>query len=245
MNALLWLALCTIGLVAWWLLLVTGNAMSSMEGEGVLAWAAMTMMRPHAALPYLLVAVVMWVVMMVAMMSPAALATQRVFQRTRAGASAVASLAFAGGYLGLWSAFGVLLAFAQWQLHANDLLHAMLLKIGPRWAAGLLLLAGLWQFTPWKRACLAHCQNPFAFLLNHWRDGVVGAFRMGLHHGRYCLGCCWALMGLMFVGGVMSVTAMALLSLFILLERLLPPRGWALWLPGSLMIAAGTALLLA
>ena len=245
MNALSWLALGVVGLLAWWLLVATGNAMLTMQGEGLLGWASLAMMRPLATAPYLGVAIAMWVVMMIAMMSPAALATLNLFRRTRPGVGTTPSLAFAGGYLALWSGFGVLLALLQWQLHANDLLHSMLLKASPRWAGALLLLAGFWQFTPWKRACLAHCQNPFAFLLNHWREGLVGAFRMGAHHGRYCLGCCWALMGLMFVGGVMSATTMAVLSLFILAERVLPPRGWALWLPGGVLLAAGAALLLA
>ena len=219
--------------------------MTSMQGDGLLLWSVMAMMQPLAPGPYLLTSGVMWVVMMVAMMSPAALATLTLFRKTRPGTSHGAALSFASGYLALWCGAGIALALLQWQLHTNDLLHSMMLKASPSWAGGLLLLAGLWQFTPWKSACLARCQNPFTFLLNHWHDGVAGAFRMGLHHGRYCLGCCWALMGLMFVGGVMSVTAMALLSLFILLERRLPPRGWALWLPGGLMLAAGTALLLA
>ena len=219
--------------------------MVTMQGSGLLLWSAMAMMQPLARGPYLLASAAMWVVMMVAMMSPVALATLTLFRRTRPGSGNGAALSFASGYLALWCGVGLALTLVQWQLHANDVLHTMLLKASPRWAAGLLLLAGLWQFTPWKRACLAHCQNPFTFLLNHWRDGTAGAFRMGLHHGRYCLGCCWALMGLMFVGGVMSVTAMAVLSTFILLERLLPPRGWALWLPGGALLAAGAALLLA
>jgi predicted metal-binding membrane protein len=121
----------------------------------------------------------------------------------------------------------------------------MALKSGPLLAAGLLIAAGIYQFLPFKQACLRHCQSPLAFLLNHWRDGRMGALWMGAVHGRYCLGCCWVLMLLMFAGGVMSIGAMAALAAFILLERLLPAGFWASAVPGLLLLATGAALLLA
>jgi predicted metal-binding membrane protein len=201
------------------------------------------MMKPANAPAYLVVSALMWVLMMIAMMTPAAMPVVLLYQRT-ATASTGRTLAFAAGYIGIWSLFGVLLTGVQWGLHQASLLHTMALRTETTLAAALFIAAGLYQFTPLKRACLRHCQTPLAFLLNHWRDGTGGAFLMGATHGRYCLGCCWVLMLLMFAGGVTSIGAMALLAAFILLERLLPAGLWASAVPGALMIAAGVVMLL-
>ena len=106
----------------------------------------------------------------------------------------------------------------------------------------MLLVAGIYQLTPWKAACLRHCRSPIGFFLQHWSPGAWGAVRMGLRHGLYCIGCCWMLMLLMFVGGAMSVLTMAVLCGFILAERLLPPGPWVSRIPGAAMIAWGAML---
>jgi predicted metal-binding membrane protein len=220
-----------IALIAWGLLLAAAHSMTSMSapdlpGGSLLLEAAWLMMKPAEVPAYLAVSSLMWVLMMVAMMTPAVLPVVLLFGRT-ANAGAGRMLAFAAGYLGIWSLYGLALTAVQWALHQAAFLHSMALKSGPLLAAGLLIAAGIYQFLPLKQACLRHCQSPLAFLLNHWRDGRMGALWMGAVHGRYCLGCCWVLMLLMFAGGVMSIGAMAALAVFILLERLLPAGFWA------------------
>lgn len=249
-------ALALLAAAAWWLLTAEWQTMLDMGRAAPLRapvgtlvlqdlrWqVAVAMMQPASALIYLSISALMWVVMMVAMMTPVVLPVVLLFQRTRE-ATPGRTPAFVAGYLGAWSLFGCALSAVQWLLHRASLLHGMLLQAGPTLAAGLLIVAGLYQFTPVKRACLRHCQSPLAFLLNHWRTGRWGAFRMGATHGSYCLGCCWALMLLMFVGGVMSVVAMALLAATMLLERVLPAGPWSYALPGAVLLAAGVALAL-
>jgi len=242
--------------LAWGLLWASADRMLAMETadtspgllppalDSLLREAAWLMMKPAAVAPYLALSALMWVLMMLAMMIPAVLPVVLLFGQT-AGGGAGRMLAFASGYLGVWSLYGVALALVQWGLHQALLLHGMALRTDQRLAAGLLLVAGAYQFTPFKQACLRHCQSPLAFLLNHWRDGRYGAWQMGAAHGRYCLGCCWVLMGLMFAGGVMSIGAMLLLSAFILLERLLPAGWLATAVPGVVMLTAGAALYVA
>jgi predicted metal-binding membrane protein len=177
------------------------------------------------------------------MMVPALLAVVVVFQRLdrrRGGAGANAETAlFATGYIAVWLGFALVATLLQWALHRSALLHDHVLAAGPWLAGGILLVAGLYQLTPFKAACLRHCQSPLGFLLGHWRDGSAGAFRMGVDHGRYCLGCCWALMLVMFAGGVMSVAAMAVLSVFILVERLLPAGPLSARVPGVVLVLWG------
>ncbi|MBI4695020.1 MAG: DUF2182 domain-containing protein [Gammaproteobacteria bacterium] len=237
-------ALVVVAAGCWWALAETASLMTSMRGEGLLMTLMMLMMSPAAAGPYLAAAGVMWIAMMIAMMTPAILPTLLVFARLegrqRAGTAQLA--AFAAGYLVLWSGFGLLAAGLQWWLHGANALHTAALATSPRAAGTILIAAGLYQFTPFKSACLSHCQSPLGFLLGHWRDGTAGAFRMGLAHGRYCLGCCAALMAVMFAGGVMSLGTMAAVSAIILLERLLPSGRVASWGPGLALLGWGVAL---
>jgi predicted metal-binding membrane protein len=174
---------------------------------------AMAMMEPAAAAPYLIASTLMWVVMMSAMMTPAVVPVVLVFNRLDRGRNAqLDGLFFASGYLLVWLVFAVAGTLVQWGLHRAALLHAHVLFLGPALAGFVLLGAGVYQLTPLKTACLKHCRAPLGFLLNHWREGKGGALIMGLRHGSYCVGCCWALMLLMFVGGVMSVAAMVMLT---------------------------------
>jgi predicted metal-binding membrane protein len=113
----------------------------------------------------------------------------------------------------------------------------------PALGAGLLIAAGAYQLTPVKDACLRHCRAPAHFLSEHWRPGRWGAFRMGLEHGAWCLGCCWVLMGLLFLGGVMNLVWIAVITAFVLVEKLVPRGAVAGRLVGAAMIAAGLAAL--
>lgn len=237
-------ALVLIAALGWAFLVAGESAMSSMSGEGIVMELMWRMMRPSQFGTYLFAAVFMWVVMMIAMMIPAVIPMTAVFRRLeRSGNPDLDAFIFAWGYLAGWSAYAAVAALFQWWLHANGWLHGMMLNAGATLTAGILIAAGVYQLTPLKEACLARCRSPMGFFLAHFRPGRLGAFRMGLHHGLFCIGCCWVLMLLMFVGGAMSVVTMALLCMFILAERLLPPGPWVSKLPGVVMIAWGGALL--
>jgi hypothetical protein len=143
-------------------------------------------------------------------------------QRGRGEPAVGATALFVGGYLLAWAAAG-LLAYGVYQLGraaTGDLFSWD--RGGPYLAGAIVLAAAVYQLTPWKDVCLRHCRSPFAFLLHHWRLGRVGALRMGLSHGAWCIGCCWALMAALFALGVMSLGWMALIAAMIAVEKLLP-----------------------
>jgi predicted metal-binding membrane protein len=167
-------------------------------------------------------AFVMWAVMMVAMMLPSATPVVLLFvalerRRGRVGRTA----AFVAGYLVLWSGFSAAAAALQWALQRAAITDAAAPTLG-LFGAALVGAAGLYQLTPLKRACLAYCRSPVDALAGHWRPGRGGAFVMGARHGLYCLGCCWLLMALLFVTGVMNLLWVALLALVVLAEKLAP-----------------------
>lgn len=185
---------------------------------------------PMAAMPSrwgavdLLLTFLMWAVMMVAMMVPSAAPLVLLHMRVtgaRRPRGAVLGSAFLmlAGYLVVWTAFSGAATLVQWGLQATALLTPMMRSAGDPLAGGLLVAAGLYQWTPVKRRCLEHCRSPLEFLAAHWWPGPTGAFRTGLHHGVYCVGCCWLLMGLLFVLGVMNLLWVAALAALVLLER--------------------------
>ncbi len=244
-RATSFLALVVIGLIAWWFLVESEAAMADMRGDGLLMDLMWRMMAPQEASAYLVAAAVMWVVMMVAMMIPAALPMAAIYSALpQVQTIRLATPSFVAGYLAVWCAFGLLAAALQWWLHAGGWLRGDAIATEGAATGGILLAAGLYQLTPLKLACLAHCRSPVSFFMEHWRDGRAGAFRMGFRHGLFCMGCCWVLMLLMFAGGTMSVLTMALLSVFIVAERLLPGGGWMARIPGLALIAAGTLFIL-
>ena len=193
--------------------------------------------------------VVMWGGMMVAMMLPSAAPTILTFdalerRNAEAGRAATRPLVFAGAYILVWIGYSALAAGAQWGLQASGLLTPMIVSNSDGLTAGLLILAGLYQLTPLKQACLRHCRTPEAFLLAEWRDGTRGALAMGLKHGLYCAGCCWALMLLLFVAGVMNPVWIVVLTLAVALEKWPRLPGWLSFLFGAALLAAGAAILL-
>ncbi len=182
----------------------------------------------------------MWLVMMVAMMLPSAAPMLLLFaatQRGRVTAGAPATVvAFAAGYLLVWGGFSMAAAALQALLQQSMLLSSTLAMTG--WLApAVLALAGLYQLTPLKHACLRRCRSPLGFLLSRWRDGIAGALAMGVRHGAFCLGCCWALMALLFVGGVMNLAWIAVLALFVLGEKMLPRGVWLSRISGVALLA--------
>jgi predicted metal-binding membrane protein len=221
--------------------------MSGMDGM-----AAMASMGPApGTIAYLTSAFVMWALMMVAMMLPSAapmiLSYTRIAGDTRREAGAlVPSIVFAGLYLTVWTAFSLVAATAQSLLAQAGVISAAKLAIGNARLAGVFLIAaGLYQMTPIKRVCLSQCRAPASFLTREWRPGWGGSIRLGVLHGLYCLSCCWLLMALLFVGGVMNLAWVALLAILVLAERILPVGERGALAIGGLAIAAGFAMLLA
>jgi predicted metal-binding membrane protein len=214
--------LLTAGL-AWAYLVRLGLRMSSsVTSPTAMAGMGMRMDAPWQAADFVFT-FTMWAVMMVGMMSATAAPVLLVFAASHArrvpSGRPTMSLLFGLGYLVIWVGFSALATVAQWGLHNAALLSPAMTVESARIAGALLIIAGVYQLTPMKNACLAHCQSPLAFLMHHWRDGRTGAFRMGLEHGLYCLGCCWALMVVLFAVGVMNLVWVAALTIFILLER--------------------------
>jgi len=148
------------------------------------------------------------------------------------------------GYLMVWAAFSVLATAAQWGLHDVSLLSPMMVSTSPVLGGVLLLVAGIYQWTPLKHACLRKCRSPLGFVLNEWREGRWGAFLMGLKHGSYCTGCCWSLMALLFVAGVMNLLCVAAIAGFILLETV-TPAGHRVGQAAGVLLAGWGALLVA
>lgn len=180
-----------------------------------------------------------WLVMMAAMMLPSAWPTVALYARMTEKRSPLAPLIFASGYLLTWVAAG-LLGFGI-SAAVRQLLGATLSwdRAG-RWLAGaVLVIAAAYQFTPLKAVCLRHCRSPFGFLLGHWRDGRLGALRMGVVHGFWCLGCCWALMASLFALGVMSIAWMAFVTALITAEKLLPWGRAATYGTAAILLALG------
>lgn len=189
---------------------------------------------------------IMWSIMMVAMMVPSAapmILTYATLQRAQhgkrqaTGTQAVAS--FVAGYLIVWSAFSFVATLVQWALQSAALVTAAGASASLLFTGTLLVVGGGFQWTPWKRACLTHCRSPFVVLITSWRDGPRGALAMGLEHGAYCVGCCWALMALMFVAGVMNIFWLIAIAIFVLVEKVLPAGDVVGRLAGAAMAVFG------
>jgi predicted metal-binding membrane protein len=242
-RILIWGCLSAITALAWGYLFFLDRQMALvMEHGTMMSGLSITMERPWAA-GDLLFTFLMWVVMMVGMMMIPAAPMMLFFARAQARRSRrqvpLIVLVFGLGYVAVWVGFSVCASLAQWALHQAAILSPAMSTSSSYLSAAILCVAGLYQMTPFKRACLAHCQSPLGFLLTHWRDGFLGALRMGALHGAYCLGCCWALMGLLFVVGVMNLFWVALLALFVLLEKVGPAGVVVSRVAGTAMIAAG------
>jgi len=219
------IVLAAIGLLvaaSWWFLLTGAGLDHGMDGMVMAP-------PPFGAL------VLMWSLMMVAMMLPSAAPAILLYARVRAirggDADVARSWVFLAGYLAVWLLFAIVAALAQSLLAGSSM--ALDGEIAP---AVLLIAAGLYQLSPLKSACLQQCRSPAQFISRHWRPGVTGALRLGMLHGAYCVGCCWLLMALLFVGGVMNFAWIAALTLIIGIEKLVPRGEW-------LGRAAGVALI--
>lgn len=237
-----------------WILLGAGTGMTATDmlpGPGKPGMAGMMVPAVWTA-GYAGLMFAMWWVMMAAMMLPSAAPVLLLFARVsrnqkQGGRPFIPTGIFAAGYLAAWGGFSALAAGLQWALAHLGLLSPMMATTGDLLCGGILVAAGVWQLTPIKHICLRHCRSPLGFLMGNWRPGRLGAFRMGLAHGLYCLGCCWFLMGLLFFGGVMNLYWIAGLAAFVLFEKTIPLGSWigraagiafAVW--GVSLIAAAT-----
>jgi predicted metal-binding membrane protein len=196
--------------------------------------------------------IAMWWIMMIAMMTPSAAPTVLLYARVHRHAATQDAAqdklaptgAFAAGYLLVWLGFAVAAALAHWALERVGLVSAMM-GSESRWlSAGVLIAAGLYQLSPLKGVCLSHCRAPASFLSQHWRPGTAGAVRLGAMHGAYCVGCCWVLMALLFVGGVMNLVWIVAIAALVLVEKYAPHGAWIGRGVGVALLAWGVATLL-
>jgi predicted metal-binding membrane protein len=190
-----------------WIYLV--DMATGMDGMMAMDAGSMMQIKPWTAAEFGFM-LLMWVIMMIGMMVPTAVPMALIYaaiarKAARQGTTLAPTAFFVSGYIVIWSLFSVVATLAQWGLDQAALLSPMMVMTSPGLGAGLLIVAGLYQMTPMKDACLRHCRSPVHFISQSWKPGASGAFRMGLEHGAYCLGCCWILMGLLFFGGVMSL----------------------------------------
>lgn len=235
---------CILGVaaLAWAYLLRLAPQMSSSADAAAMVAMGMSVHTPWSGAD-LFMTWVMWSVMMIGMMSASAAPVLLLFaeteaRRARRGVS-VSVPAFALGYLAIWLGFSAVAALAQGALHRATLLSPAMAVSSARMAGAILVVAGVYQLTPAKWTCLRHCQTPLGFLMSRWRAGVGGAFGMGARHGMYCLGCCWALMCVLFVVGVMNLVWVGALTVFVLLERFGRAGRHAARVGGVAMVAAG------
>jgi predicted metal-binding membrane protein len=237
---------------AWYILVGAGTGMSSVDMSmetgpaGALIAGTPDMISPHVwSLRYAFVVFVMWWLMMVAMMVPSAAPTILLYGALYRERGAWGPLEFLAGYLAMWAAFSLAATAVQGLLAASGMVSAMYMNLATNYlAAAVLIGAGLYQLSPVKAACLDHCRGPVEALTRHRRTGRAAAFRMGLVHGRYCLGCCWALMVLLFVGGVMNIWWIAAITIYVAVEKLAPGGKTFSRIMAGLLLLAGVALVL-
>ena len=233
--------LFSVTAMAWYYLSLMAADMNDMAAMG-------DTMSKVRIMPWTLVdfglMLVMWVVMMVGMMLPSASPMILMFAKINrnqrnAGEPFVQTGVFVVGYITVWSAFSLIATVLQLVLQDAKFLSAMMSSTSPFYNGLVFVTVGIYQWTPLKNACLRHCQTPLSFLMTRWRQGAGGAFRMGLSHGAFCIGCCWGLMVLLFVGGVMNLLWVAAITVFVLAEKITTPGPWGARVSGAALIAWG------
>ena len=236
-------ALLGVVILAWgYVLLGAGMSMHEMSG--------MPMARQPATWTsgYAAVVSLMWAVMMAAMMLPSAAPMILLYgtiarRRELRGDTTIGAGVFGLGYVVVWAAFSLMAVALQFGLDHAALLSPMMSMTSGLVAGGVLIAAGVYQWTPLKQACLRRCRSPLEFLMTEWREGRRGAFIMGLRHGAYCLGCCWMLMLLLFVGGIMNIVWIGGIAVFVLVEKVAPWGHWIGRVAGAALVVWGAATL--
>lgn len=243
MRLLIPVCLVLTTLLSWAYLVHLGRQMSAdMEHDQMMAAMGMSMEMPWRPVDAFFT-FAMWAVMMVGMMVPSASPTLLLFASARAARAgrnvSLETFTFGLGYVAVWTAFSAGATLFQWGLHQAALLSPAMASSSGRLSGAILIAAGIYQLTPWKGKCLTHCRSPISFLMTNWRDGTIGAFRMGFRHGVYCLGCCWALMCVLFVVGVMNLMWVAALTAFVLIEKIGPAGVVVARVAGAAMVVLG------
>ena len=218
---------------------------------GVGGGMSMSRVNPWSPVDFALM-YVMWAVMMVSMMVPTAAPMILTFvninrRRMETKRPYVSTSVFLMGYLIIWFGFATLATLSQWALHQAALLSSMMGSVGPIVGGSLLVVAGVFQWTPFKNICLNHCRTPIGFMMTEWREGTRGALVMGVRHGGFCLGCCWFLMALMFAAGIMNIVWMAGIAAYMLVEKVVPAGPWGsrlTWTAGGAMVVWGSWIVL-
>jgi predicted metal-binding membrane protein len=231
--------LAGIALAGWAYMVYMAWAMANMDKVDM--WMPPMGSSAWSAYDFLML-FVMWATMMVAMMTPSTLPMVSMFatlnrNRRNRGQMYTPTFVFVAGYLVAWTGFSVLATLAQWPLHTSGLLNPMMDSRSYLMSGVVLVVAGLYQWTPLKDACLTSCRSPLGFLMTEWREGRRGALVMGIRHGIYCVGCCWALMLVLFAVGVMNMLWVVLIAVFVLIEKVMPA-------PGVLRAVSGLGLVL-
>jgi predicted metal-binding membrane protein len=234
--------LAVIVIAAWLYLLrfaVGMSDMASMPGMSVEPWGRTD----------LLLLCVMWIVMMIAMMTPSAAPMIFAFlgvneRRRNSNRRTIPAYLFIFGYIVIWSVYSAAATLAQWSLHEATLISPAMVVTSPLLQGGILIAAGAFQWTSLKRVCLAGCRSPLSFLMSQWREGRWGAFVMGLRHGSYCVGCCWLLMALLFVAGVMNLFWVALIAAFVMVEKIVRHGELAGRITGVALAVAGIVIII-
>jgi predicted metal-binding membrane protein len=238
------LVLVVVPLGCWiWVVAMARDMYGAMSGSA--AW----MMTPVWDARHVILLWAMWAAMMAGMMLPPAapivlLYASALRNRQDDGDPSVRIYALAAGYILIWAAFSVGATIVQRLLAARLILTPMMEPAAPAVAGVLLIGAGIYQLTPLKQVCLQYCRSPVGFLGSHWREGVAGAFRMGLDHGLHCLGCCWALMLLLFAGGVMNLTAILALTAWVAIEKVAPFGDRSARVAGAVLLGLGAWMVL-
>jgi predicted metal-binding membrane protein len=236
--------LVVITAIAWaYLVRLARHPSSAQEYEAMMAAMGMAVDRPWTTADFFFT-FAMWAVMMVGMMAGSAAPVLLLFAATRRGRDQqhgvpMSVLFFGLGYLTVWIGFSAEAAVVQWALQRAALLTPAMSSSNPWLSAGILIAAGAYQLSPFKGACLTQCRSPLGFLMSHWGEGDLGALRMGIVHGVYCLGCCWALMVVLFAVGVMNLAWVAAISVVVLIEKIAPGGAVFSRIAGVTMIVAG------
>lgn len=238
-RAIVLASLVAIAGLAWAYLFALSQDMAAMDDMPGMAMSS-------APAPFLLT-VTMWMVMMVGMMLPSAMPMILLFtavQRKQGKQPVITTGAFAAGYLLIWCGFAVAAAALQIELGEMAVLSPSLTFVSTRLAGLTFLIAAAYEFSPLKNRCLSQCSSPIGFITAHWRPGYAGAFRMGISHGAFCVGCCWALMLLLFTAGVMNLLWVALLAVLVLVQKVLPYPRVAATIAGTAMAVVGLVLVI-
>ncbi len=240
-HVLVFLSLTLLIVISWMYLFSLSNSMKSMEEMPMIQ-------NSEWFFNDFLAAFAMWSVMMTAMMIPSAMPMILVFstvnkKRSESGKSFVPTWHFVLGYILVWTSFSLIASLLQFMLHNLSVISDELKLLNP-FASGIVLLAaGMYQFTSVKDVCLKNCQSPLSFVLSYWKEGKSGAHLMGIKHGFYCIGCCWVLMALLFAAGIMNLLWIAIIALFVFLEKMIKSK-YVSKAAGIVLIVAGIIMIL-